>query len=54
MLPGCGNAEMKELASILLSRSFDGWFSFTDYFGQMDMDALLNYIATFKNLLKQM
>lgn len=53
-LPGQGNAEIKELASILLSRSFDGYFSFTDYFGQMDLEALLTYIKTFKNLLKQM
>lgn len=54
MLPGQGNAEIKELASILLSRSFDGYFSFTDYFGNMDLDHLRQYIATFKSLLKQM
>lgn len=54
MLPGQGNAEIKELASILLSRSFDGYFSFTDYFGDMSMDDLLHYIAAFKTLLKQM
>jgi len=54
MLPGQGNAEMKELASILLSRSFDGYFSFTDYFGDMSRDDLLHYIAVFKTLLKQM
>ena len=53
-LPGQGNAEIKELASILLSRSFDGYFSFTDYFGAMDMDDLQEYIAAFKTLLKQM
>ena len=53
-LPGQGNAEIKELASILLARSFDGFFSFTDYFGQMNEAALLEYIATFKTLLKQM
>ena len=53
-LPGCGNAEIKELASILLSRSFDGYFSFTDYFGQMSLEALMEYIAAFKTLLKQM
>ena len=53
-LPGQGNAEIKELASILLSRSFDGYFSFTDYFGQMSRDDLLHYIAAFKTLLKQM
>ena len=53
-LPGRGNAEIKELASILLSRSFDGFFSFTDYFGQMSREELLEYITAFKTLLKQM
>ena len=53
-LPGQGNAEIKELASILLSRSFDGYFSFTDYFGQMSWEDLRTYIAAFKMLLKQM
>ena len=53
-LPGQGNAEIKELASILLSRSFDGYFSFTDYFGQMSRQDLLAYIEAFKTLLKQM
>ena len=53
-LPGRGNAEIKELASILLSRSFEGYFSFTDYFGQMSKEDLLAYIAAFKTLLKQM
>lgn len=54
VLPGQGNAEVKELASILLSRSFTGYFSFTDYFGDMSWDGLLEYIAAFKTLLKQM
>lgn len=54
MLPGQGNAEIKELASILLSRSFEGFFSFTDYFGDMSQEDLLAYIAAFKTLLKQM
>lgn len=54
VLPGQGNAEIKELASILLSRSFDGYFSFTDYFGDMNLEDLLRYIAAFKTLLKQM
>ena len=53
-LPGQGNAEIKELASILLSRSFEGFFSFTDYFGDMSQENLLEYIAMFKTLLKQM
>ena len=53
-LPGQGNGEIKELASILLSRSFDGFFSFTDYFGEISLDDLLQYIAAFKTLLKQM
>ena len=54
VLPGQGNAEIKELASILLARSFDGYFSFSDYFGQLNLDGLLEYIAAFKTLLKQM
>lgn len=53
-LPGRGNAEIKELASILLSRSFDGYFSFTDYFGDLSMEGLQEYITAFKTLLKQM
>lgn len=53
-LPAQGNAELKELASILLSRSFDGYFSFTDYLGDMDLEDLLEYIKVFKSLLKQM
>lgn len=53
-LPGRGNAEIKELASILLSRSFDGFFSFTDYFGDLSLEGLKEYIAAFKTLLKQM
>jgi len=53
-LPGQGNAEIKELASILLARSFDGCFSFSDYFGAMEEQDLQVYIKTFKTLLKQM
>lgn len=54
VLPGQGNAEIKEMASILIARSFDGYFSFSDYFGQLNLDGLLEYIAAFKTLLKQM
>lgn len=53
-LPGQGNAEIKELASILLSRSFDGYFSFTDYFGGMCWADLMEYVASFRTLLKNM
>ncbi len=53
-LPGRGNAEIKELASILLSRSFDGYFSFTDYVGEMCWADIMEYVTTFKTLLKQM
>lgn len=53
-LPGQGNAEIKELASILLARSFEGYFSFTDYFGRQSLEDLQAYIRTFKDLLKQM
>jgi len=53
-MPGQGNAEIKELTSILLSRSYDGCFSFSDYFGDMDEAKLKAYIAAFKTLLKNM
>ncbi len=51
MLPGEGNAEIKEMASILLCRSFDGWFSIGPYFGNSDLKLIL---SSFKNLLKEM
>ena len=53
-LPGQGNAEIKELASILLARSFEGYFSFTDYLGRQSLEQLQAYIRAFKDLLKQM
>lgn len=52
-MPGEGNAELKELASILLARSFKGYFSFTPYFGEADADAdaCRKSIDCFKRLL---
>lgn len=52
--PGNGNAEIKEMASILLARSFKGYFSFIPYFMDMDMDKYIEIINAFKTLLKEM
>ena len=52
-LPGKGNAELKELASILLSRSFNGCFSFTPYLEQKDMDSYRDVIEKFKIMLME-
>lgn len=51
ILPGEGNAEIKEMASILISRGFKGYFSFTPYAGQLDMDVYMKIIDNFKNML---
>lgn len=53
MLPGIGNGELKELASILLSRSFNGCFSFTPYLGQNDLDSYRDIIERFKKILME-
>jgi len=53
VLPGEGNAEIKELASILLSRSFNGYFSFTPYFENKDLDTYKKVIGKFKKMLME-
>ena len=53
-LPAQGNGEIKELASILLSRSFKGYFSFTPYFKKMDTNMYIEIIESFKKLLMVM
>lgn len=49
-----GCAEIKELASIMLSRSYDGYFSFTPYLPNMSIDDFKKCIETFKHHLKNM
>ena len=49
-----GCAEVKELASIMLSRSFDGYFSFTPYLPDMTLEQYKECIAIFKTDLKKM
>ncbi|MBE6671350.1 MAG: hypothetical protein E7593_04015 [Ruminococcaceae bacterium] len=49
-----GCAEVKELASIMLSRSFDGYFSFTPYLPDMTLEQYKECIDTFKKQLKNM
>ena len=49
-----GCAEVKELASIMLSRSFDGYFSFTPYLPDMTLAQYKECIAIFKKQLKNM
>ncbi len=49
-----GCAEVKELASIMLSRSFDGYFSFTPYLPDMSLEQYKECIAIFKKQLKNM
>ncbi len=49
-----GGAEVKELASIMLSRSFDGYFSFTPYLQDMSLEQYREVIGTFKKQLKNM
>ncbi len=49
-----GCAEVKELVSIMLSRSFKGYFSFTPYFDGMTLEQYVECIDIFKNDLKKM
>ena len=51
ILPGEGNSEIKEMASILLARSFTGWFSVGAYGQEIDP---VDVIYCFKELLKNM
>ncbi len=49
-----GCAEVKELASIMLSRSFNGYFSFTPYLPDMTLEQYKECISIFKDDLKKM
>ena len=48
-----GNGEIKELVSILLTRSFDGWFSVTPYRGN-SVEAMSQTLGEYRFLLKNM
>jgi len=54
VLPAKGNAEIKELASILLARGFKGYFSFITYFKKTDFIIYVEVIENFKRLLMEM
>ncbi|TMV45395.1 hypothetical protein FE783_29165 [Paenibacillus mesophilus] len=55
VLPGEGNAEVKELASILLKRSYKGYFSFTPYMAETaDLSNCRNMLDSFKKMLKEL
>lgn len=54
VFPAKGNAEIKELASILLARGFKGYFSFSPYFKKMDFAIYMEVIENFKRLLMEM
>ncbi|MBQ9545185.1 MAG: hypothetical protein IJV00_08675 [Clostridia bacterium] len=49
-----GCAEIKELASILLSRSFSGYFSFAPYLDKNDFSTYSETLRIFKDELKNM
>ena len=49
---GHGCAEVKELTSILMCRSFRGYFSFIPYLPGMDLEAYRACVDTFKNMLR--
>lgn len=51
VLPECGNGEIKECASALLSRSFDGYFSITEY---IDGYSAEDVLKAFKSTLIEM
>jgi len=51
---GCGNAEIKEMASILLSRSYNGYFSFVPYLQNMELEDYSRCIRRFRDILKAM
>lgn len=54
MLPGEGNAEVKELASILLKRSYKGYFSFTPYMPDTDPAVYRSMLDRFKKMLMEL
>ena len=49
-----GCAEIKELASIMLSRSYAGYFSFTPYLDSNDLSTYRKTLSIFKDELKKM
>lgn len=50
---GGGNGEVKELISILLSRSYDGWFCITPYLDNTP-DGMASSLQQYRQLLKTM
>ncbi len=42
VLPGQGNAELKECVSALLAQNFDGYFSLIPYLGELTQEDVLN------------
>ena len=50
---GHGCAEVKELTSIMLCRTYNGYFSFIPYMPEMDLEAYRACVDTFKALLKR-
>lgn len=50
---GGGNGEIKELISILLSRSYDGWFCITPYLDST-VDGMQRTLQQYRRLLKAM
>lgn len=49
-----GNAEIKELASILIARGFTGYFSFVPYLEKMNVGNFAETMDSFKKLLMEM
>lgn len=54
VVPGDGNAEVKELVSILLKRSYKGYFSFTPYMENADEALFALMLERFKKMLLEM
>ncbi|MBE6550800.1 MAG: hypothetical protein E7665_01560 [Ruminococcaceae bacterium] len=51
VLPEKGNGEIKECVSAMLSRSYNGYFSFRKYSEEFSLD---DVIASFKKMMKEM
>jgi sugar phosphate isomerase/epimerase len=50
--PGEGNAEIREMVSILLSIGFNGYFSITPYFGEMNFEKYEAVAAILKDIFR--
>jgi sugar phosphate isomerase/epimerase len=50
-LPGQGNAELKELVSALLARSFKGYFAYVPYLEENGLEYYEEIIRRFRNIL---